>query len=102
MSAVPVGHSFSLFSHPCQGPLRGGQYYTPAGFSPPSIFKKKANLRGFKLPAFSEIGVLGLCVAAALTVEGQLGPLLLTCEGLCHPCLGSGSAAPGQEVLWAR
>lgn len=66
------------------------------------FFLKKANLRDFRLLSFSKIGVLGLCVAAVSTMEGQLGPLLLTCEGLCQPCWGSGSAAPGQEVLWAR
>lgn len=66
------------------------------------IFNKKANLRDFGLSAFSKIGVLGLCLAAVSTVQGQLGPLLLTCEGLCHPCLGSGSAGSVQEILWAR
>lgn len=66
------------------------------------IFNKKANLRDFRLSAFSKIGVLGLYVAAVSIVQGQLGPLLLTCEGLCHLCLGSGSAASGQEILWAR
>lgn len=102
-SAVPARHGVSWLSYLCQGPLWGGQYYISAGASPPSIFlTKKTNLRDFRLSAFSKIGVLGLCVAAVSTVQGQIGPLLLTCGGLCHSCLGSGSAASGQEILWAR
>lgn len=38
MSAVPARHGVSKLSHLCQGPLPGGQYYTPAGASPPSNF----------------------------------------------------------------
>lgn len=30
------------------------------------------------------------------------GPLLLTCDGLCHPLLGTSPAPAGQEMLWAR
>ena len=68
-------------------------------------FFQKANHKGFRLSAFSEVGVLGvlgLHVAAVSAAEGQLSPLLLACEGLCHPRLGAGSAPAAQEMLWAR